>query len=145
MPDSPASTPSGRTMFASVLVATLVVFAAVIGFVTLQTRAGLREQLLQREADQLAAMASMQLATDSDISAAGAGPMLPGALFNAVLKTSKFRGVFSLRVYDAANHFEGSFPVPESDAPPGSDDWTRLKSGERVVRLHPGMLASDIA
>jgi signal transduction histidine kinase len=141
---SVASTPTGRATFVAVLASTLVVFAAVIGFVTLQTRAGLREQLLQREADQLAAMASMQLATDSELTSAGPGPILPGALFNAVLKASKYRGVFSLRVYDGGRHFEGSFPVPDSDVPPGPDDWTHLEKGERVVRLHRGMRATDV-
>src|SRR4051794_1144050 len=129
MPASTARTPTGRATFVAVLASTLLVFATVIAFVTLQTRTGLRAQLLQREADQLAAMASMQLANDSDLTAAGTGAILPGALFNAVLKASKYRGVFSLRVYDGAHHFEGSFPVPESDSPPSADDWQRLNAG----------------
>src|SRR2546421_418403 len=82
-----------------------------------------------------------------DGAATSAGPasaMLPGALYNAVLKTSKYRDVFSLRVYDGARHFAGSFPIPESDVPPTADDWVKLSRGERVVRLHPGMLASDV-
>ena len=104
--------PNGRSASAGALALTVVVFALVVGVVTQQLRVGLREQLLQRQAETLAAVASMQL----DNSAANLGDtpleLVPTVLLNAVLKTSKFfSGVVGVRVFDAAGQYNGAWPL----------------------------------
>ena len=63
-PDSPSPTsPPGRAARIGVLALTVGVFAAVVFAVTLQLRAGLRDQVLRAQADVLAAVTTLQLDT----------------------------------------------------------------------------------
>ena len=128
----------GRGAHFAALALTLAVFAVVVGFVTLRLRAGLREQILLREGETLAAVATMQLANDAaalaDLGVADA----PGALRDAVLKTAKLRGVLAIRVFDAGQRFMGAVPDwASSEEPPAAGDWERLAAGQSIVRLHP--------
>ncbi len=136
----PVATPPAFRRPAPLLIVTLtvVVFAAVVAFVTLQLRGALREQVLRREGEALASVASMQLANNT---AALAGAKLgivnvPGELTDVALKTSKLRGVFGIRVFDAARRFVSAVPLDWSEEAPSSDDWTQLATDRPVVRLH---------
>ncbi|MBI5768153.1 MAG: HAMP domain-containing histidine kinase [Verrucomicrobia bacterium] len=113
------------------LTLTLGVFAAVVAFVTWQTRARLQEQILAHEGAFVANVATMQLAN----SAAEGNADTPGELLAAVLQTSKLRGVFLIRVFDRERQFEGGLPF-WSEAPPAETDWQRLAGGLPVTRLH---------
>jgi signal transduction histidine kinase len=130
----------GRGAHFAALALTLAVFAVVVGFVTLRLRAGLREQILLREGETLAAVATMQLANDAaalaDLGVADA----PGELRDAVLKTAKLRGVLAIRVFDAGQRFMGAVgevPWAWSEEPPAAGDWVRLAAGQSIARLHP--------
>ena len=130
----------GRGAHFAALALTLAVFAVVVGFVTLRLRAGLREQILLREGETLATVATMQLANDAaalaDLGVADA----PGELRDAVLKTAKLRGVLAIRVFDAGQRFMGAVgegPWAWSEEPPAAGDWGRLAAGQSIVRLHP--------
>ena len=142
----PAATPSTSARFArgGVVALTVAVFAAVVAVVTLQLRAGLREQILRREADMLAAIASMQL----DNGAADLGDAtlaeVPGALLSAVLKTSKMRGVSGVRIFDADQRVNSAWPFRWTDDAPAPRDWSRLESGLSVARLHRRTSADEI-
>ncbi len=139
------STPSpGRYAPVAVLAVTLLVFAAVVAYVTSWVRNGLRDQLLQREAEALSEVASLQLTTEADALAQLGVADAPGQLLNAVLKTSKLRGVFAVRVFDAERRFNGALPIPWSDTPPASDDWARLVSGHAIARLHSRETAAEV-
>ena len=74
VPASPS--PPGRATQLTVVGLTVAVFAAVVAFVTLQLRDGLREQILSGKAETLAAVASMQLANGAE-ALAEVGPEQP--------------------------------------------------------------------
>lgn len=119
----------GRYAQTAVVVLTLAVFGAAVGFVTLQLRDGLRQQVLVSRAETLAAVASLQLTISADeLGVADA----PGALLDAVLKASKFRGVLAIRVFDAERRFNGAVPLGLADDLPG-EDWTERP----IARLQP--------
>jgi signal transduction histidine kinase len=137
----PASqSPPGRATQFTVVGLTVAVFAAVVAFVTLQLRAGLREQILAGKAETLAAVASMQLANGAEALAEVGLTDAPGELLAAVLKTSKYRGVLAIRVFDAGRRFSGALPLELSDEPPSAEEWTtrpfaRMRAREKLQLL----------
>ncbi len=139
-----APSPSGRLTLFGVLALTVAVFAAVVAAVTLQLRAGIREQILRREAGMLAAVASLQL----DNSAAEYGEValaeVPGALLVAVLKTSKFHGVVGVRVFEPAGALNASDGIVGELAPPAPRDWARVTAGEAFARWHVNLPGTDV-
>lgn len=140
-----ASTPArGRVAPVAVLAVTLIVFGLAVAYVTFWLRSGLREQVLRREADALAEVASLQLANEAEALAKLGVTDAPGELLNAVLKTSKLRGVFAVRVFDAEQRFSGAVPLPWSETPPAGEEWRALLAGTPVVRLHPREFAAEI-
>ena len=151
VPASPS--PPGRATQLTVVGLTVAVFAAVVAFVTLQLRDGLREQILSGKAETLAAVASMQLANGAEALAEVGLTDAPGELLAAVLKASKYRGVLAIRVFDAGRRFSGALPLELSDEQPSSEEWTtrpfaRMRPREKLQALAgaPGpasALASD--
>lgn len=141
---APASLPSGRSASVAVIAVTLAVFALVVADVTWRLRAGLHEQVLQREAATLTEVASMQLANEADTLAALGIANAPGELLNAVLKTSKLRGVFAVRIFDAAKRFGGAVPLPWSERPPPEPEWQELRQGHPIARLRGRESITDV-
>ncbi|WP_158277339.1 HAMP domain-containing sensor histidine kinase [Opitutus sp. ER46] len=123
---------------------TLLVFAGVVAYVSLWLRQGLREQVLRREAETLTEIAAFQLATEAESLAKLGLPEAPGELLNAVLKTSKLRGVFAVRVLDADQNFAGALPLPWTETPPAAKDWAQLAQGVPVARLHARESAAEV-
>ncbi|MSU23722.1 MAG: HAMP domain-containing histidine kinase [Opitutus sp.] len=137
MPAAPTLQIPARFTHFAVLTLTVAVFAAVVAFVTLQLRAGLREQVLLREAEMLSSVASMQLA-NSATRVAGLGlTEVPGELLEAVLQTSKYRGVIAIRLFDAGRQIANAFPYVWSEEPPDRDDWASLVADRPIARLRP--------
>jgi signal transduction histidine kinase len=122
----------------------LLVFAVVVAYVTLWLRHGLRQQVLDREAEALTEVASMQLANEADTMASLGVNEVPGELLNAVLKTSKLRGVFAVRVFDSARHFSGAVPYPWTEDLPSDRDWNELQAGHALARLNARESAADV-
>ncbi|HVU32765.1 MAG TPA: HAMP domain-containing sensor histidine kinase [Opitutaceae bacterium] len=115
---------------------TLTVFAGVVAYVTWDLRAGLREQILRREADALMQVASVQLSTETETLADLGLKDAPGELLNAVLRAStKIQGVFAVRVFDSKREFNGALPLPWSEEPPPLAMWQRLESGRPITHL----------
>lgn len=143
----PAARPSAsppRFSSVGIVILTVAVFTAVVAFVTILLRSGLREQVLLREGEKFSAVASMQLAVEAatlkDLGLTDA----PGELLTAVLKTSKLRGVLAIRVFDATAHFTDAIPWAWSEAPPPAEDWQRLVAGHAIARLHPDRSLSQL-
>ena len=105
----------GRFVLVAILAATSAVFALVVGFLTLRLRTGLREQVLQREAAALTEVAALQLTNESETLGRLGIADAPGELLSAVLRTSRLRGVFAVRVFDRDERFNGALPLPWSD------------------------------
>jgi signal transduction histidine kinase len=142
---SASATPTpGRYAPVAVLTVTLVVFAVAVAYVSLWLRSGLREQILQREAAALTEVASMQLANEADSLAALGVNDASGELLNAVLKTSRLRGVFAVRIFDADRKFATALPLPWSEAAPPAEDWEQLRAGQPIARLHDRQSAAEI-
>lgn len=138
----PVTSTSGRFAQVGVLTLTVAVFGAVVAIVTLRLRGDLRQQIFQSWAENLGAVTAMQLdefagdVGDEDLARTG-------SLLAAVLRTQKLRDVTGVRVYDAHGAWSGAFPPSPEERPPG-DDWTRLMTGEPVVRLHDEVSSEDI-
>jgi signal transduction histidine kinase len=138
VPASPS--PPGRATQLIVVGLTVAVSAAVLAFVTLQLRGGLREQILSGKAETLAAVASMQLANGAEALAEVGLTDAPDELLAAVLKASKYRGVLAIRVFDAGRRFSGALPLELSDEPPSAEEWTtrpiaRMRAREKLQTL----------
>ena len=141
----PEHPPSTRLRVAAAgLGLTVLVFAVVVGAASWRLRAGLREQILNREAATLAAVASMQL----DLGAADYGTIsvgeVPGALLVAVLRTARLRGVAAVRIFDARGVVNSSDGVLGDLPPPAPADWQRITEGEAFARLLPGSPPDEI-
>lgn len=134
----------GRAPFGAVLGLTLAVFAGGVGFVTIQLRGGLREQVLAREGETLAAVASMQIANETARLAEIGLRSAPGDLLAAVLRAAPYRGVMGIRVFDAAGQFSAAVPWPWSEETPGPEDRALLARGLPIARLQPGDVLADV-
>lgn len=121
---------------AGVLALTVAVFAAVVATVTWQLRAGLREQIFQREARTLAAVASMQLDNRAGELTGVRLEDAPGALLVAVLKTSQLRGVSGVRIFDGQGRLSDAWPFRWTETPPPAALWAQLARGEASGRWH---------
>lgn len=127
-------TPDRASRF-GVLLLTAFVFAAAVAGVTYQLRGGLREEILRREAELLAGVASMQMANEMAKQAV-LGVELPGKLLSAVLETSRLRGVIGVRVLDAQRGFAGAQPYEWTDDLPAPGVWSRMIADRPLARLH---------
>jgi signal transduction histidine kinase len=143
MPTRAESSLPGRILPVAVLALTILVFGTVVAIVTAQQEAGLREQILRRQAEILGSVASLQL----DVSALELGEEVanvPGALLVAVLKASKFRGVVGVSVFDANGTFNASDNI--YGAAPGLPpaQWQQLARGEPIVRMRTRMRQGEV-
>lgn len=140
----PASASPGRVTVVAVLAATLFVFAGVVAYVSLWLRSGLRDQILRREAEALTEVASLQLSNEAETLAKLGIAEAPDQLLNAVLRTSKLRGVFAVRVFDRNRHFLGALPIPWSEAVPADELWRELAAGGPRAMLHRRESAAEV-
>jgi signal transduction histidine kinase len=138
MPVVPASSPSGRFPRFAVVVMTMLVFGGAVALVTLQSQAGLRQQILQREAEILTAIASMQLDEAAAAAEAANLPLdeVPGSLLVAVLKTQRLADVSGVRIYDAEQRVRNTYMLAQANDAPAASTWSRVTQGEPVGRLH---------
>jgi signal transduction histidine kinase len=143
MPAPSFSSPDRATRV-GVVALTVVVFAVAVGFVTYQLRAGLRQQVLGREATILGAVASLQLQTEAERNRDLGVSDPEGALFLAVLKTSKFENVFALRLFNAKREVVAAEPWVWSEEPPADATWRELIANRPVARLHARDAQTDL-
>ena len=145
MPDHPVPTLDGRSAHFAVLALTVLIFGAAVAVITLQLRAGIREQILRREAGWLEAVASMQLSEASAYAAGEPIELVPGALRVAVLKTEKLAGVSGVRVFDAGRGVSSPRGgMPAQDAAP-ADLWDRLANEGAIGKLHTRLTSTEDA
>ena len=100
MPAPPFSSPDRATRV-GVVALTVVVFAAVVAFVTVRLRRGLQEQVLGAHAEMLSAVMSLQLHHEAENLRASGIEDAAGALTTAVITASTFRDVVAVRAFDA--------------------------------------------
>ena len=144
MPASDDSTPPGRAARNGVLALTVGVFALVVVVVTLELRTGLRDQVLRAQADVLAAVATLQLDTAAEQASGVDLDQVPGALFVAVLKTAKYRGVLGVRVFDAKRALNSSDGLLAELPAPNEAEWRGVTGGVPSARLRPGLAGEEL-
>ncbi|MGH7943447.1 MAG: sensor histidine kinase [Opitutaceae bacterium] len=127
---------AGRSAHAGVLALTVLVFGAAVAAVTWQLRAGLREQIVRREAGWLEAIVSMQLADAAETLGGEPLEQVPLALLVAVLRTQKLAGVSGLRVYGRDGRLSDTWMLSRSAPPASPAFWSRLAAGEAIGTLH---------
>ncbi|MFZ9745021.1 MAG: sensor histidine kinase [Opitutaceae bacterium] len=135
MPDPAAPSRRWPAPMLGGAVLTILIFGAVVALVTGQMQAGLREQILRREADALAAVAALQV--DTRAAEYGALPLaeIPGALLVTVLQAARYRGVVAVRVFDGQGNLNASDGIIGELPPPALEDWRRVVAGEAFARL----------
>ncbi|MEO6245644.1 MAG: HAMP domain-containing sensor histidine kinase [Opitutaceae bacterium] len=144
MPASDAPSLSVRAVRPLVLTLTVGVFALVVLAVTLQLRAGLRHQVLQAQADVLTAVATLQLDTTAGVSGTNLDlDRVPGALFVAVLKTARYRGVVAVRVFDSNRTLNSTDGLLAELPAPTEVDWRGVATGAPFARLRTGLAGDD--
>jgi signal transduction histidine kinase len=157
LPDA-APPSSARFLRVGMLALVVFIFAGIVAGVAAGLRSDLRDQILQREAESIATVVSLQLeniAADPNLTT----PIseVPGLLLSTVLKTTqrlRVSGhpdaageparVAGVRVFDAQMKLASFFPFPWSQETPLPDQWARLKRGESVGQLHARDSAEDI-
>jgi signal transduction histidine kinase len=128
----PPSARSGRWLPA-ILITTLLLYGGLVLVVALQWRHKLREEVLRREAETIHAVAQMQLAT-SDTGLAEFGPEFAlEDMFEAVLKSSKLKGVFAVQLFDAQGAMRKASPIAPDEVQ--STMWWPPRLAQAEARL----------
>lgn len=115
-----------------------VVFAVLVVAVTLQSRREIRQQILDRDGEVLAAVAQMLQTTHYDLEGEG----LPA--LDIALQTSYLRGVMAVRLFDADGYFTFAIPFDVNERALRSDEVATLKKGEPIARFEPESRLADI-
>lgn len=136
MPAPSVPTFSGRSAHFAVLASTVVVFGAAVALIAWQLRAGIREQILRREAGWLEAVASMQLAEAAENLGDEPLDKVPGLLLFAVLKTEKLAGVSGVRVFDSNRRLSSSRGLLAAEETAPTALWDQLRSTGAIGKLH---------
>lgn len=108
-----------RRVLIAVTLATFAIFGGLVAAITLRLRGELRAEVLRREAEAIHAVALMQLQLAEEQVGRLEGETGLDAAFEAVLVSSKLRGVFAVHVFDPAGNVHSALPVkPGESAPP---------------------------
>lgn len=111
LPKMPAMTSKPQRLLARVSVVTIAIFGALVAALTWRLRHELRDEVLRREAEAVHAVALMQLRLAEE-----RGGPLEGAIgleqaFQAVLESSKLRGVVAVHVFAPGGELYAALPV----------------------------------
>lgn len=100
----------------AILAGLLLVYGGLVFGFAAQWRKKLRDDVLRREADTIHAVAQMQLATSNGRLAEFGKEFAIDDMFEAVLKSSKLKGVFAVQLFDAHGALRHATPLPPEDA-----------------------------
>ncbi len=117
--------------------ATLLVFALIVGAVSLKLRAQVRSQIVDRDAEVLYPVALMEISRAEDDFLSD--PLLePEAdLIEAVLNTSELKGVLAVRIYEPDGKFAEAVPADFLLGSLSPEDLDKIGQLEPVSRYHP--------
>jgi signal transduction histidine kinase len=127
---------------AGVTAATLMLFGAVMGWGTWKLREGLRDGVLQREAEALYAVALMELGRTETRLAAPTPDEAPAAFFAVVLESSRLRGVMAVDLFNASGHLENALPAAQNEARVVT--WWPPAIANPTARFHPEFALENI-
>lgn len=124
----------GRTLVA-VTFATIAIFGALVAGITWRLRGELRDQVLQREAEAIGAVALLQLDSANVGLAEFGTEFVIDDLFAAVLESSRLRGVLAVQLFDTDGRLRKAKPIAPDDAPAGR--WWPTLLHEAQARFEP--------
>lgn len=129
--------PKPRRVLLTVTFATLAIFGGLVAALTIRLRGELREEVLRREADSIHAVALLQLQlAEEQRDTLGFASGLEQA-FEAVLVSSKLRGVFAVHVFDPMGKLHSALPLsPGENATPRW--WSGVPAAPRARFLPQG-------
>ena len=128
-----------RTLVVGVM---LAVFGAALLVITRQQQKDLEKQIVSRDAEILNAVARLHLTeviTDSGLEEAD-----ETAFFQALLKTSRLKGVIAARLYDERGQFSASFPMNVSEGELNVEDIESLIKLQPQSHFHPQASLDDL-
>jgi signal transduction histidine kinase len=136
------SSPAPRRIAFWVTFATLAVFGVLLTVLALRVRSRLRSAVLQREAEAIHAVALLELARASGMSAAaGATDPMP-QLFAAALESSRLRGVMLVQVFDADGQLRRALPDLGRFEP--AERWWPTGTATPLARYHPAKALEEL-
>src|SRR5208283_5059121 len=139
MPD-PAHAARRRLSLAAIALV-VVVFSAVVAGIALRVRGALREQVRRREGEAIYSVALLQLASPSArLTDFGAADPIDD-LFNAVLESSRLRGVLAVRLFDGKGAQRAALPATAPEAL-DAGVLAQMERHEPIVQFFP---SADLA
>jgi signal transduction histidine kinase len=123
----------GRVLLA-VTLATLAIFGGLVLGLTLKLRQQLRDEVLQREADAIQAIAQFQLGPAEDRLSQFGAEFAIDDMFAAVLESSRLKGVLAVQLFDRRGRLRQAKPIAPDDA--ANTRWWPDVLPEPRVRFH---------
>jgi signal transduction histidine kinase len=115
----------------------LVVLAAALGWSMLNLRQNIREQIANRDGEELDAVAAMQHLDDVTSDETIAPLTDPGEQMQLVLKISRLRHVLGVRLFSARGEFVNAFPAFITEGSLAEETLARLRSLKPVSYYRP--------
>jgi signal transduction histidine kinase len=119
--DSPNTDATLRRTFGAIAIGIIVVFGGVFFGMTGVVRTRLRQEVVQREAQSIQAVAQMQIsAAQARFEKLGL-PLQPTDIFTAVLESSRLHGVLAVQLFDPSGTLRDALPSLPGNTP--HDAW----------------------
>jgi signal transduction histidine kinase len=116
---------------------TLLVLAGAVLCSTLYLRARMREEIVQRNAQFLAAVLGMQVKADQEAGTFTGPAGRPETYFDQVLEVSRLKGVMAVRLFDGKGQFVNAFPSYITEATLGTDTLAQLQNHQPLSSFKP--------
>lgn len=131
-PGSPLPERLSPSVWAALLLLTLVIFGAVVLLITLYLRSEIRERIVDRDGEIFSAVAQMLLEE-----AAGESEPAPPDLFTTALQTSKLSGVLAVRLHEPNGTFTDAVPYDAIEIPLSDEQLESLHNLNAVSTFEP--------
>ncbi len=129
------STPRLRRTFITLAVCTGAVFAGLLVTVTRNLQARLREEIVQRQADIMYAVALLQINAAEDRLRSLGGALSGADVFTAVLESSRLSGVLAVQLFDPTGGLRDALPAALQPNP--KELWWKRPLGAPAGRFYP--------
>jgi signal transduction histidine kinase len=132
-----------RRTFVALTSATLLVFGALVFGLTANLRMRLHDQVQQREADAIQAVAQLEIKIEQSRLMRAHAEIAVADVFAAVLESSQLRDVIAVQLFDASGALRNSLPPVEADVVTAQRWWPAVLDGPKV-RFNPNGTLEEI-
>jgi signal transduction histidine kinase len=116
---------------------TLLVLAGAVLCTTLYLRGKMRDEIVRRNAEFLAAVSVMQVSADQEAGTFTGPPGRPESYFDEILEVSRLKGVMAVRLFDSQGRFVNAFPSYITEAALAPGDLGLLQERQSVSHYLP--------